>query len=126
MNKKELGRLGEDMAASYLERHGYKILERNFTNRIGEIDIIARNNNVLCFIEVKTRADDRLGRPEEAISKTKQRKISQMVLCYLKMHGIYEGDFRFDVVAVMLDEITNAKKINIIKNAFELDDQYFF
>ena len=126
MNKKELGKLGEDIAASYLKRHGYEILERNFTNRIGEIDIIARNNNVLCFIEVKTRADDRLGRPEEAISKTKQRKISQVVLSYLKMHGIYEGDFRFDVAAVMFDEKTNAKKLNLIKNAFELDAQYFF
>ncbi|MCG2712637.1 MAG: YraN family protein [Candidatus Omnitrophica bacterium] len=124
--KKELGILGENIAAEYLKKHGYKIIKRNYRNRLGEIDIIAYEGAVLCFIEVKTRADEQRGRPEEAVGKAKQRKISQVVLSYLKMQGIYEGNFRFDVAAVMFNEITNVKKINLIKNAFELDDQYSF
>ena len=125
MDKKELGIRGEEIAAAYLKQNGYKILERNYHNKLGEIDIIAEDGPVLCFIEVKTRADEQRGLPEEAVGKVKQRKISQVVLSYLKMRGIHEGDFRFDVAAIILNEQANIQRINLIKNAFELDRQYF-
>ena len=123
---KQIGKMGEDLAAEFLKANHYNILERNYRNRIGEIDIIAEDNSVLCFVEVKTRTSNSFGFPLEAISRSKQRKISQTVLTYLKAHKIIEGDFRFDTIAVMLDLAGGKPDINLIKNAFELDRQYFF
>ena len=125
-NTKQIGKRGEDLAVEFLERNNYNILERNYRNRIGEIDIIAKDGGVLCFIEVKTRTSDSFGFPEEAISRAKQRKISQTVLAYLKAHKISEEDFRFDSIAVMLKVPDEHAKISLIKNAFELDRQYYF
>ncbi|MFH1092906.1 MAG: YraN family protein [Candidatus Omnitrophota bacterium] len=125
MNTKQIGKIGENLAVEFLKSNNYNILERNYHNRIGEIDIIAENSSVLCFIEVKTRANDNFGLPQEAISKSKQRKISQTALAYLKARNRLKGNFRFDVIAVMLNEAGENPDINLIKNAFDLDRQYF-
>ncbi len=126
MNTKQIGEIGEDLAVEFLKRNDYNMLERNYRNRIGEIDIIAEDSGVLCFIEVKTRTSVNFGFPFDAISRSKQRKISQTVLTYLKAHNKPEGDFRFDVIAVMLDGTGKNPDIHLIKNAFELDRQYYF
>ena len=124
MSSKQIGKMGEDLAVEFLKRNNHNILERNYRNRIGEIDIIAEDGPVLCFIEVKTRTSDSFGLPQEAISKAKQRKIAQTVLIYLKTHKKAEADFRFDGIAVMIKPDENTPQINWIKNAFELDGQY--
>ncbi len=126
MNTKQIGQIGENLAVEFLKRNHYNILERNYRNRIGEIDIIAEDSCVLCFVEVKTRTSNSFGFPQEAVSKSKQRKIAQTVLTYLKAKNRLKGDFRFDVIAVTLNEEYDKRDINLIKNAFELDAQYFF
>ena len=106
------GALGEEQASKFLEKKGYKILEKNFKTKLGEIDIIAKHKNYICFIEVKNRSTLFAGRPSEAVTIPKQRKIKMTALMYLKLKGLTESDVRFDVVEILDDEI------NIIENAF--------
>ncbi len=113
------------MAVSYLKKQGYKILEQNYLGNLGEIDIIARDGDYLCFIEVKNRASDEKGSPLEAITKSKIRKISQNALWYLKNKGIPDCDMRFDVVGITECEYSGENEIELIKNAFELSEPYF-
>lgn len=124
--KKESGTLGESLAADYLKKNGYKIIERNYYTKLGEIDIIAKDKDCLCFVEVKTRTNDNKGLPEEAVSRAKIRKISQNVLTYLKQKRINDCDMRFDVVGVIFDNQAQEFQINLIKDAFALDKRYFY
>ncbi len=112
------GWTGEQVAVVFLKSKGYTIVEQNFKNKIGEIDIIATDQKTLCFIEVKTRHSDILGSPLEAVTKTKQKKITRVALSYLQWKGIPEGDMRFDVVGIRLSG-EKADHIELIKNAFE-------
>lgn len=118
-SKKDLGRQGENQAVDFLVRQGYKILDRNFRNRLGEIDIIAFHRGVICFIEVKTRRTSFSGTPYEAISKRKQLKLAQLALSYLKYKKLLDRPARFDVVAVF-DGVNDAGQVEIIQNAFDL------
>ncbi|MFH1460332.1 MAG: YraN family protein [Candidatus Omnitrophota bacterium] len=122
----DLGCLGEKFAVSFLKKEGYSIVTQNYRTLMGEIDIIAWDRNILCFIEVKTRVDDQSGEPLESINTKKQRKISQVALSYLQKHPWHDNDLRFDVVGVLLNEDLNIQKIDLIKNAFELDKRYFY
>lgn len=117
-SKQRTGRHGEELAVRHLRRKGYKIIERNFRTRRGEIDIIARHRGVLVFIEVKARKSMRYGDPKFAVTKDKQRKISMVALEYLKQHDGLQTRARFDVVTVQSSE--DAPKIEVIANAFEL------
>lgn len=124
--RQEIGKLGEELAEQYLKTQGYKILVRNYRYKRQEIDIIAQDGPVICFVEVKTRSSDSFGLPEEAVDKTKRRKISQIVLTYIKRYQLQDRDFRFDVVSVMLTEEGKLAEVNLIKDAFCLDQHYFF
>ena len=106
------GKCGEDFAAHYLKLHGYKILERNYKNKIGEIDIIATKENYLIFIEVKYRSTLQFGYPREAVTLKKQQKIRNVATFYLMKNGKMDANIRFDVVEV------NGDKIVHIENAF--------
>ena len=117
-HKQRTGRLGEDLAVRHLRRKGYKIIERNFRTRLGEIDIIARHKDQLVFIEVKARKSVNYGDPKFAVTARKQRKISMVALAYLKQHHDLETSARFDVVTIQPD--ADAPKIEVIANAFEL------
>jgi putative endonuclease len=110
------GRKGEALAVSYLEKHGYKVLEKNFRCPWGEIDIIARDHDELVFIEVKTRKSNEMGYPEEAVDAKKQRKISQVAAHYLMQKNIIHESIRFDVVAIFMT--TFSLEIKLIKDAF--------
>jgi len=121
--KIQLGRQGEDQAVSLLEHHGYAILERNFRTRLGEIDIIARQGDVICFVEVKTRTNRNQGSPLEAITFWKQRKLSQMALLYLKQKRLIEVSARFDIVSIQKDP-NGQQTISLLKNAFDLSEGY--
>lgn len=114
----DLGRKGEDLAAQRLAQEGYRILKRNYRNPFGEIDIIAQDGAVLCFIEVRTRTQDWHGDPLESISPPKQRKIIRAAQGYLAYSGCAEIDARFDVVAVTPQE-NGGYSVEILKNAFE-------
>lgn len=101
MDRTELGKRGEDAAAAYLERIGMTLEARNWTCRAGEIDIVARDGDVLVFVEVKTRRSDRAGTAEESVSSTKQRRIARLAKEYLLGGGDQPaGGCRFDVVGI--------------------------
>ncbi len=104
MNKnKDLGQEGEQLAAEYLRRHGYRILNRNYKVGKREIDIIASQNNFLVFVEVKMRKNARFGMPEEAVDERKAEKIRYVAEQYLSCHD-WPGPIRFDIIAILKDE----------------------
>lgn len=112
MNKREKGSEYEAVAADYLEKNGYVILCMNYRCKIGEIDIVAQEEEELVFIEVKYRSTLRLGEPLEAVNARKQAKIRKVCQYYLMEHNIDDMPIRFDVVGILENEIT------LIKNAF--------
>lgn len=116
--KKPLGRRGEDAAARFLKRLGYRILARVLDSRLGELDIIAVDGRVIVFVEVKTRTSTDAGHPADAIDATKQRRMTQAALAYLKSHRLLEYAARFDVVAVIWPENARRPTIEHYKNAF--------
>ena len=117
VNKRQIGADKEAFVCEWLERHGYRILERNFRCRNGEIDIVAREGGYLVFIEVKYRSHGTNGLPEEAVDARKQRVISRVALYYLCRYGYGASTpVRFDVVAVSGD--TN-DSVTLYQNAFE-------
>jgi len=119
MNRpQQFGKDSESKAVDFLKKNGYKILETNYRNSIGEIDIIAKNKGALVFVEVKARSSFRFGNPKYAIGLKKQRKISMAALCYLKATRQTKVKARFDVVIILSSAKTS--QIKIIKNAFEL------
>ena len=119
-----LGKSGEEAACALLKKSGYKILIRNYKNKLGEIDIIAFDKDVLCFIEVKSRQTDKFGRPQEAIFASKQRKISKVALSFLKEKNLFDKKARFDVVSVIYSG--EIPRLDLIKNAFELDSGFTY
>jgi putative endonuclease len=115
---RQLGRLGEALAIRHLKKNGYQILTRNYRNRFGEIDIIARQGDTIVFVEVKARSSDRFGSSRAAVDRVKQQKISRVALGYLKqMHQMREKA-RFDVVCVNAGR--QMPRVEIIANAFPL------
>lgn len=115
---KSLGDRGEDAAARYLKRHGFRILARGVDSRLGELDIIAVDGRVIVFVEVKTRRSVDAGHPAEAIDPRKERRMTQAALGYLKAHHLLEYVARFDVVAITWPEIARQPTIEHYKNAF--------
>ncbi len=99
IKNKITGQCGEDIAADYLRKKGYKIIERNYKNKIGEIDIIARFKDDLIFAEVKTRSSDKFGTPAEAVTYYKKQKIVNCAKVYIMKHPT-DLNIRFDVVEV--------------------------
>ena len=98
-----LGRSGEDIACRYLESKKYEIIARGFKKFRGEIDIIARDRTTLVFVEVKARADESHGRPEESVTPGKQRQIRKIAQGYLLEHPAPGVDCRFDVIAILFE-----------------------
>ena len=114
--RKQLGNAGEDLAAAALKKQGYKILERNYTTPLGEIDLIAWQGKTLVVVEVKTRKSTRFGSPQEAVSLTKQNRLRRLADYYLKDKRLTGASVRFDVVAITLAD--QGPQIEIIPNAF--------
>jgi putative endonuclease len=119
-----LGSRGEEAAVGLLKKSGYKILARNYKSRLGEIDIIARDKDTLCFIEVKTRNSLRFGLPQEAVSPTKQRQICKAAVSFLKKNNLLDKKARFDVVSVVYS--SDRPQLDLIKDAFDLDSSFIY
>lgn len=109
--KQDLGKFGEELACRYLKEKGYKIIEQNYHARSGEIDIIAKFNDILVFIEVKTRTNLTFGQPEEAINYYKQQKLIKTAEYYLLKHHSLDQNYRIDFVAIEIDRQTKRAKI---------------
>ena len=112
-----LGRTGERLAAETLIKQGYQILERNFRCRHGEIDLVAEDQHDLVFVEVKTRRGTSYGRPEEAVTLHKQRKLVEVATYYLDLHACPDRSWRIDVVAVQLSKVGKLEEIRIYQHA---------
>jgi len=111
MSNKNYGKEGETIAAEYLTRKGYTILEKNFRTSWGEIDIIAKHKDFLVIVEVKRRCSANFGEPFEAVDLRKQNRLKKIALYYLSKIG-REYPLRFDVIAI------KGKEIKHIENAF--------
>ncbi len=111
----DTGKLGEDKAAAFLQDKGYEILARNYRFRHSEIDIIAKKNKILMFVEVKTRTNVSFGMPEEFVDATKRRLIMKAAEQYI-FDTDWQGDIRFDVISVIITQHTTW--IEHIEDAF--------
>ncbi|MGD0336958.1 MAG: YraN family protein [Candidatus Omnitrophota bacterium] len=121
-NNVSVGKDGEDIAVDFLKKNGYRILKRNYRTKLGEIDIIAREKDTLCFVEVKARSSLDFGAPQEAISISKQRQLSKAALAFLKEHNSLNNKSRFDVICIT--GAPEPKSVDLIKNAFDLDSNF--
>jgi len=116
--QQKFGKKGEALAVHRLKKAGYKIIETNYRTQLGEIDIVAKDNDTIVFVEVKSRRSLHFGNPKQAVTLQKQKKISIVALYYLKTTGQSNAKARFDVVTVISNR--DQSRVEIIKNAFEL------
>ena len=110
--KKFLGRIGERKACKYLKKLKYKIIQTNYVTPYGEADIIAIKDNELYFIEVKTRSNEKFGRPAEAVDYKKQERYKQIASYYLLANKLEDINISFSVIEILKNDV------NLIKNAF--------
>lgn len=116
MNRRDKGRQGEEISAEYLKNNKYKILDKNYYTRFGEIDIIGYDSKrkETVFIEVKTRGSTKFGYPEEAVDQQKMHKIMKTAWIYIKEKSV--KNYRFDCLAIEMDYDTRIAKIRHYKN----------
>ena len=116
-----IGNLGEEAAVKAIKKQGYKVIERNYRTKMGEIDIIAKDGEYTCFIEVRLRKNNNFGSPADTIDVRKQQKLIKTAKYYAVTKKIYDTPMRFDAVLINADakggKLTNIKT-EIIKNAF--------
>jgi len=112
-----VGRAGEDEAARLLEKSGYRLVERNYRCRYGEIDIIAMDGDTVVFVEVKTRGSDAFGSGKQSVDGRKQRRMVAVSSNWLSEKGLEESAARFDVVSI--DVSSGSFVSEIIRNAFD-------
>ena len=115
---KLLGKEGDDWAAQFLVKQGYRILERNYRTRNGEIDLVTLHEGTVVFVEVKTRTSDAFGAPDLVVNAQKQGRMIKASLGYIKYKKLHQVPCRFDVVAI---SFSAAQPVELIKNAFEMD-----
>lgn len=118
IRRKLLGRQGEDAATQYLENNNYQVLCRNYSCRLGEIDIVACERDVIVFVEVRSRSSNDYGLPQESVTSRKKMKLRQLAWHYLKSVGKTNASCRFDVIAVLFNGEGRVKKLEHIENAF--------
>ena len=111
-----VGQEWERLAEKHLKKAGYRIRERNYRTRVGEIDFVAQDGNVLCFVEVKGRHGTGFGRPEEAVHGEKQRRIFRAAQAYLQRERLEDSPCRFDVVSILQED--SAPIVTILRDAF--------
>jgi putative endonuclease len=117
MDSKEIGALGEKIAAEYVTRLGYVIRERNFRSREGEIDIIAQKDDFLVFVEVRTRRSHSFGTPEESVTAKKKERLLALAEAYIEGGDDLPHSWRIDVVALELGPDGEVSRLELIENA---------
>jgi len=122
--KKILGGNGENLAEIFLKKHGYRILDRNYRTPFGELDIVASQDDAIAFIEVKTRRSHTCGNPLDSITWKKKLSLTKSALFYLGQTQYRFSTYRFDAVSIIMNS-TDDNKIEIVKNAFDIDSKYY-
>lgn len=115
--RKSLGDFGESAAAKFLKDKGYEVVALNYRCRYGEIDIVARDNTQLVFVEVRTKKGRAFGTPEESVGSIKQSRMVSAAHTYLQDKGLENSDWRIDVVAIEVNSRDKVQRIDVIKNA---------
>lgn len=118
-DRRARGRHAEDLAARFLGERGFEILARNHAIRQGEVDLVCRDGDVLCFVEVRSRSSDEQGGPEETVSRRKARRVVAAATHWALQNGGLERDIRFDVVAITFGE--GDPRIEHFRAAFDAD-----
>ncbi len=118
INTREIGAYGENIAMEYLLNKGYKLISKNFRSQFGEIDIIAKEKDLICFIEVKSRYNTNFGFPAQAISKNKQKRIKKTSLLFINKEKLFNLNIRYDVIEILLNYNDDSYIINHLENAF--------
>ncbi len=123
--RKDKGKKGEELAAKFLCKNGYTILERNFRLKLGEIDLVCKKSNTIVFVEVKTRKNLKFGFPEESVDLRKRAKLNQVASVYISRLSELQPaltevnlDYRFDIVSIIMDFEGKVNSIKLIENAF--------
>ncbi len=125
MSRVNIGQWGEDVACRYLSRKKYRIIEKNYRLKTGEIDIIAQKDEYIVFIEVKTRSSNQYGRPSQAVSDFKKKRIVKTALQFICEKKMLNQSIRFDIVEI--DYATfNEYQVNHIENAFECTNLKYY
>ena len=119
-----LGKQGEDLAVNHLLGKGFTIIVRNYRQKTGEIDIIARDREWLVFVEVKTRKSTRFGQPFEAVTRKKQAQISRVALDYMNRNKLLDQPARFDVISILINKNGKAA-IEHLRNCFEPGNEFY-
>ena len=115
--RQALGRWGENLASEYLQKKGYQILDRNARTEFGEIDLVARGQEGLVFVEVKARTSKAYGEPEAAVTPAKQQHLQDAAEAYLQAHPGQDGAWRIDVIAIYRPRGRSDPDILHIENA---------
>lgn len=117
----DFGKKGEKAAEAFLKKQGYRILKKNYRTKVGEIDLIAEHNNILVFIEVKSRTNTALEHPFMAVTARKQKKIAQTARTFLAQNKIDDRQIRFDVVSVLPGtEKSDPFQVEVLRDAFRI------
>ena len=111
----EIGKLGEEIARKYLEKHDYKIIEQNYRTRYSELDLIAYKDTWLIFIEVRTKIGEQFGSPEETLNKQKIQRLQRAAAAYATTNK-HKGQYRIDAVCIVLNKNQNVERINHYEN----------
>ena len=120
----ERGIAGEEYAARALEKSKYRIIERNYRTRVGEIDIVARDGACLVFVEVRARGSVEFGLPQEPVVARERKKLCNAAKWYLQRNRIDDAVCRFDVVAVIMKDDCQEPSVEIIKDAFRPEKEW--
>jgi putative endonuclease len=120
-HRQSLGKRGEDLACEELERRGYTIIHRRFRTRCGELDIVARDGEVLVFVEVKARTGGRFGSPFESVTSQKRQRLSAMAEAYLFVKRLSGVACRFDVVSILEGQSGHA--VELVRGAFDMESR---
>lgn len=116
LDHKSIGKLGEKIATSYLIKKGFKIIDRHFTSHWGEIDIIAKKEDKISFLEVKTRIGDKMGKPYEAVTFYKIKALKRAIDYYLLKNNLKNYKLSLDLISIILNNDLSLKKIDYYEN----------
>jgi putative endonuclease len=119
LSRKDIGRLGENLAAEHLKNQGYSLIETNYRCPRGEIDIIAQEGECIVFTEVRTKTGNGFGTPEESVTSAKKKHLIESAYTYLEEKDKQQADWRIDFIAVELDRNNKPSRIEHYKNAVE-------
>jgi putative endonuclease len=117
-DRQDVGKRGEELARKHLEQKGYKIVTTNFRCKLGEIDIIAKDKDVVVFVEVRTITSAKFGPAYNTVTYPKQKQVKRVALFYISKYNLVNTQFRFDVIGITLNQRTGDYQLDHIPNAF--------